>query len=134
MAAFISPHEPARPRESRTGTGLAGGRSPSWIQQYTNESRLGSFPRQSAFRRLFRRWPSVPTRELERIRSILLHCGEVAHPAANDCLTGPAQALLDLVSAELHRRSGEGHARPPGSDPGAGPGGQAPAGGRGGVL
>ncbi|UYY82432.1 hypothetical protein OIT41_05050 [Arthrobacter sp. YA7-1] len=68
----------------------------------------GSLSRQSAVQELFRRWPLVPTRELERIRRVLLHCDELGHPAATRHLSEPAQALLDLVTAELERRNEPG--------------------------
>jgi hypothetical protein len=68
----------------------------------------GSLSRQSAVQQLFRRWPLVPSRELERIRRVLLHCDELGHPAATRHLSEPAQALLDLVTAELERRNEPG--------------------------
>lgn len=60
---------------------------------------LGAF----AVRELFRRWPLVPTRELERIRHVLVHCDQLGSPESHH-LSEPAKALLELVSAELDRR------------------------------
>ncbi|WP_442543327.1 hypothetical protein ACSBOX_16010 [Arthrobacter sp. KN11-1C] len=54
----------------------------------------------------------MPSRELERIRLVLLHCDELAHPAATHRLSEPAQALLDLVTSELERRRESGHHQP----------------------
>ncbi len=45
----------------------------------------------------FRRWPLVPTQDLQRLRAALLQC-----VAAEDSET--AQQLLGLVEDELHRR------------------------------
>lgn len=64
----------------------------------------GSLSGQSAVQQLFRRWPRVPSRELERIRQVLLHCDELGNPAATHHLSECAQALLALVTAELERR------------------------------
>jgi hypothetical protein len=55
----------------------------------------------------------VPSRELERIRLVLLHCDEIAHPDATHRLSEPGQALLDLVEGELERRRESGHHQPP---------------------
>lgn len=60
--------------------------------------------RPKAVQELLRRWPHVPTRELQRIQRALIHCQQVQHPGNADELTGPAQALLDRVTAELGRR------------------------------
>lgn len=60
--------------------------------------------RSKAVQELLRRWPHVPTRELQRIQRALIHCQQVQHPGHADQLTGPAQALLDRVTAELGRR------------------------------
>ncbi|MDQ0236039.1 hypothetical protein J2S91_002390 [Arthrobacter bambusae] len=68
----------------------------------------GSLSRQSAVQQLFRRWPRVPSRELERIRRVLLHCDEIGNSAATHHLSEPAQALLALVTAELERRNEPG--------------------------
>lgn len=72
----------------------------------------GSLSRQSAVQQLFRRWPRVPSRELERIRQVLLHCDELGNPAATHHLSEPAQALLDLVTTELERRRKPGEHLP----------------------
>jgi hypothetical protein len=83
-----------------------------WSQETSSEPWRGYLPRQSAVQQLFRRWPSVPSRELERIRLVLLHCDEIAHPSATRRLSEPAQALLDLVTGELERRRESGHHQP----------------------
>ncbi len=80
----------------------------------------GSLTRQSAVQQLFRRWPLVPSRELERIRQVLLHCDELGHPAATHHLSEPAQALLDLVTVELQRRREPGKHPPLSHSPGSG--------------
>lgn len=54
-------------------------------------------------RELFHRWPLVPSRELERIRHVLLHCDQLGS-ADTHHLSEPAQALLDLINCELERR------------------------------
>ncbi|MBM7791718.1 hypothetical protein [Paenarthrobacter ilicis] len=56
-----------------------------------------------AVRQLFHRWPLVPSRELERIRHVLLHCDQLGS-ADTHHLSEPAQALLDLINCELERR------------------------------
>jgi hypothetical protein len=56
-----------------------------------------------AVRQLFRRWPLVPTRELERIRHVLVHCDQLGSAEAHH-LSEPAKALLELISSELDRR------------------------------
>ena len=56
-----------------------------------------------AVRQLFRRWPLVPTRELERIRHVLVHCDQLGS-ADSHHLSEPAKALLELISSELDRR------------------------------
>ncbi|MEV7605851.1 hypothetical protein AB0N65_10485 [Paenarthrobacter sp. NPDC089322] len=56
-----------------------------------------------AVRQLFRRWPLVPTRELERIRHVLIHCDELGS-ADTHHLSEPAKALLELITNELERR------------------------------
>ncbi|MGK3647205.1 hypothetical protein [Pseudarthrobacter enclensis] len=60
--------------------------------------------RSSAVQELLRRWPHVPTRELDRIHRALIHCQQTQHPGNAGKLTEPALALLDLVTAELSRR------------------------------
>ncbi|MFK0042158.1 hypothetical protein ACIQTW_20170 [Paenarthrobacter sp. NPDC090517] len=72
-----------------------------------------------AVRQLFHRWPLVPSRELERIRHVLLHCDQLGSPDTHH-LSEPAQALLDLINSELERRRNA--AAPPGT-----PGAKAPA-------
>ncbi|MDP9903093.1 hypothetical protein [Arthrobacter bambusae] len=84
----------------------------SWTHGPSTESRLGCLPGQRAVQQLFRRWPFVPSRELERIRRVLLHCDEIAHPATTRSLSEPAHTLLDLVTAELERRREPGHHQP----------------------
>ncbi|WP_159704147.1 hypothetical protein [Arthrobacter sp. 18067] len=56
-----------------------------------------------AVRQLFHRWPLVPSRELERIRHVLIHCDQLGSPDTHH-LSEPAQALLDLINGELDRR------------------------------
>ncbi|WP_017197122.1 hypothetical protein [Arthrobacter sp. M2012083] len=56
-----------------------------------------------AVRQLFHRWPLVPSRELERIRHVLLHCDQLGSPDTHH-LSEPAQALLELINSELERR------------------------------
>ncbi|MCF3139815.1 hypothetical protein LRQ04_11175 [Paenarthrobacter sp. AR 02] len=56
-----------------------------------------------AVRQLFHRWPLVPSRELERIRHVLLHCDQLGSPDTHH-LSEPAQALLELINCELDRR------------------------------
>lgn len=66
-----------------------------------------------AVRQLFHRWPLVPSRELERIRHVLLHCDQLGSPDTHH-LSEPAQALLELINGELdRRRAQENHAQPP---------------------
>ncbi|MFJ4171049.1 hypothetical protein ACIPY3_16200 [Paenarthrobacter sp. NPDC089714] len=70
-----------------------------------------------AVRQLFRRWPLVPTRELERIRHVLVHCDQLGSPDAHH-LSEPAQALLDLITSELNnRREAAKAAHPAGGRP-----------------
>ena len=57
-----------------------------------------------AVRQLFHRWPLVPSRELERIRHVLIHCDQLGSPDTHH-LSEPAQALLDLINGELDRRA-----------------------------
>ncbi|MFJ5956152.1 hypothetical protein ACIQC5_09355 [Paenarthrobacter sp. NPDC092416] len=56
-----------------------------------------------AVRQLFHRWPLVPSRELERIRHVLIHCDQLGS-ADTHHLSEPAQALLQLINDELDRR------------------------------
>ncbi|MDR6986831.1 hypothetical protein J2Y66_001301 [Paenarthrobacter nitroguajacolicus] len=56
-----------------------------------------------AVRQLFHRWPLVPSRELERIRHVLIHCDQLGSPDTHH-LSEPAQALLELINCELERR------------------------------
>ncbi|MCP2049210.1 UNVERIFIED_ORG: hypothetical protein J3D58_003282 [Paenarthrobacter nicotinovorans] len=56
-----------------------------------------------AVRQLFHRWPLVPSRELERIRHVLIHCDQLGSPDTHH-LSEPAQALLELINSELDRR------------------------------
>jgi hypothetical protein len=72
-----------------------------------------------AVRQLFHRWPLVPSRELERIRHVLLHCDQLGSPDTHH-LSEPAQALLELINCELERRRNA--AAPQGA-----PGAKAPA-------
>lgn len=60
-----------------------------------------------AVRQLFHRWPLVPSRELERIRHVLLHCDQLGSPDTHH-LSEPAQALLELINNELERRRASG--------------------------
>ncbi|MGP0224450.1 hypothetical protein [Paenarthrobacter sp. NCHU4564] len=69
-----------------------------------------------AVRQLFRRWPLVPTRELERIRHVLVHCDQLGSPETHH-LSEPAQALLDLITGELERRREAAKAAHPASGP-----------------
>ncbi|MFJ4210066.1 hypothetical protein ACIPY2_16560 [Paenarthrobacter sp. NPDC089675] len=73
-----------------------------------------------AVRELFRRWPLVPTRELERIRHVLVHCDQLGS-AETHHLSEPAQALLELVSTELDRRRQKAMAAHPASGGSPGP-------------
>jgi hypothetical protein len=57
-----------------------------------------------AARRHFYRWPLVPSRELKRIRQVLLHRASVGDLESGDDSSDSAQALLELVTAELRRR------------------------------
>ncbi|YCK81761.1 hypothetical protein M1D89_22295 [Arthrobacter sp. D3-18] len=68
-----------------------------------------------AVRQLFHRWPLVPSRELERIRHVLLHCDQLGSPDTHH-LSEPAQALLELINCELERRR---NAAAPQGTPGA---------------
>lgn len=61
-----------------------------------------------AVRQLFHRWPLVPSRELERIRHVLIHCDQLGS-ADTHHLSEPAQALLELINNELDRRQSAGH-------------------------
>jgi hypothetical protein len=45
----------------------------------------------------------VPSRELERIRHVLIHCDQLGS-ADTHHLSEPAQALLELINNELDRR------------------------------
>jgi hypothetical protein len=54
-----------------------------------------------AARHVFGRWTQVPSRELRRIRQILLQAGEAA---SGDDLPVSVQDLLEQVTAELLRR------------------------------
>lgn len=56
-----------------------------------------------AVRQLFHRWPLVPSRELERIRHVLMHCDQLGSPDTHH-LSEPAQTLLELINCELERR------------------------------
>ncbi|MEV7661698.1 hypothetical protein [Paenarthrobacter sp. NPDC089316] len=70
-----------------------------------------------AVRHLFHRWPLVPSRELERIRHVLLHCDQLGSPDTHH-LSEPAQALLELINSELdRRRSPEHHPQRPATQP-----------------
>lgn len=62
----------------------------------------------------------MPSRELERIRHVLLHCDQLGSPDTHH-LSEPAQALLELINCELERR--QNAAAPQGT-----PGAKAPAG------
>ncbi|MDI2021230.1 hypothetical protein [Paenarthrobacter nicotinovorans] len=69
-----------------------------------------------AVRQLFHRWPLVPSRELERIRHVLLHCDQLGSPDTHH-LSEPAQALLELINSELdRRRTAEGHPQAPAAE------------------
>jgi hypothetical protein len=50
----------------------------------------------------------VPSRELERIRHVLIHCDQLGS-ADTHHLSEPAQALLELINNELDRRRSSGH-------------------------
>jgi hypothetical protein len=50
----------------------------------------------------------VPSRELERIRHVLIHCDQLGS-ADTHHLSEPAQALLELINNELDRRRSAGH-------------------------
>ncbi|WP_369745846.1 hypothetical protein [Paenarthrobacter sp. AMU7] len=71
-----------------------------------------------AVRQLFHRWPLVPSRELERIRHVLVHCDQLGSPDTHH-LSEPAQALLDLINCELERRrllAKQATGKPPAAD------------------
>lgn len=53
---------------------------------------------------LFGRWPLVPSRELRRIRQILLYAVSMVGAESTNDLSEPARDLLELVTAELQRR------------------------------
>src|SRR5438105_3958501 len=101
----MAPIQPSHPHLHGQGVGhpdvRTARRGAPFTQAPSSDPWRGYLPRQSAVQQLFRRWPSVPTRELERIRRVLLHCDEIARPAATHRLSEPAQALLDLVTGEL---------------------------------
>lgn len=58
---------------------------------------------------LLGRWPQVPSRELRRIRQILLQAGEAA---PRDDLTESVRDLLEQVTAELLQRGQLGNPLP----------------------
>lgn len=58
----------------------------------------------AAVKDLSRRWPAVPSRELERIRRALLQSEGANYGGGGHQLSEPARALLDLISAGLQRR------------------------------
>ena len=107
----MAPIQPSHPHVR------AARRRGSWTPDTSDESWRNHLPRHSALQQLFRQSPSVPSRELERIRLVLLHCDEIAHTAATHRLSEPAQALLDLVTGELERRRESGHHQPLNSSP-----------------
>lgn len=113
----MAPIQPSRPDFHGRRAGHFDVRSAqrrgAWTQEAARDHLRGFLPRQAAIQELFRRWPFVPSRELERIRLVLLHCDEIAHPAATHRLSEPGQALLDLVEGELRRRRESGHHQPP---------------------
>lgn len=92
----------------------------AWAQETSTETWRGYLPRHSPVQQLFRRWPSVPSRELERIRRVLLHCDEISHSDSTHRLSELAQALLDLVTGELERRRDSGNHQPLRDNPAAG--------------
>ena len=55
-----------------------------------------------AARHHFGGWPLVPSRELRRIRHVLLHASSSGGPQPE--LSQSARELLDLVTSELQRR------------------------------
>ena len=120
----MAPIQPSRPSVHGRRAGhfdvRAVQRGPSWAQEAPSDPLRGFLPRQTAIQKLFRRWPFVPTRELERIRQVLLHCDEIAHPAATNGLSEPGQALLDLVAGELERRRESAQQQPPTASPATG--------------
>lgn len=58
--------------------------------------------------RSFRRWPLVPSPELQRLRSVLLKCDAVMGPDSVHELSDSARKLLELVTEELERREASG--------------------------
>ncbi|UXM92059.1 hypothetical protein [Paenarthrobacter sp. JL.01a] len=70
---------------------------------HTAANKPDALPGAIAVRQLFHRWPLVPSRELERIRHVLLHCDQLGSPDTHH-LSEPAQALLELITSELDRR------------------------------
>lgn len=115
------PHLPGR-RHGHLDVRAAAWRSAAWTPDPSGDTWRGFLPRQTAIQQLFRRWPFVPSRELERIRLVLLHCDEIAHPSATHRLSEPGQALLDLVEGELERRRESGDHQPPGGPASGHPG------------
>lgn len=117
----MAPIQPSHPHfHGQRGAhidGHAARRGATWTQDPSIGPWSGYLPRQNAVQQLFRRWPFVPSRELERIRLVLLHCDEIAHPAVIRRLSEPAQALLDLVTGELARRRESGNHRPGSGNP-----------------
>lgn len=120
----MAPIQPSHPHLHGQRAGQfdvrAARRSAVWTADTSSEALRGYLPKPSAVQQLFRRWPFVPSRELERIRRVLLHCDEIAHPAATHRLSEPAQALLDLVTSELERRRESGHYHPLSNGPATG--------------
>ena len=57
-----------------------------------------------AARHVFGRWPLVPSRELRRIRQILLHAESAAGNRLTDDLPESARDLLEHVTVELQHR------------------------------
>jgi len=121
--ASISP-EPsgiqASPQHPTGASANARSGTPTWAADASSyPGPAGSLHRAAAVQELFRRWPLVPSRELERVRRVLLQCQNIG-PHSENGLSEPAQALLELVTTELERRRATGPpvpARPVEVDP-----------------
>lgn len=103
--------EPLRKGPGMTSSSNQPNRSPGLVSPRLS-AELG------AARRHFHRWPLVPSRELKRIRQVLLHCAKAEGTESANQLSEPPQALLDLVTTELqHRGQTVDPIRPPDSPP-----------------
>lgn len=102
---------------------LSPGLSPAEEPDASNAAGL-EVPRESssaiaAVKELFRRWPAVPSRELERIRRALRQCESSGYAGGGHQLSEPARAALELITAELERRGQTNTPHTPGSEGGS---------------